>query len=202
MCVAMLDIITRHVERSLHFPFSACRAKGTLQWTPKVDDTKGGIRNGPFAVHENYFCKMNFHFINWPHAAFPFPAYSEMDTPQCTPKVNGTKGHMTLGHSSWTLGSRGCGGQSCRVYRRGRNKIDYSSVAFSILLNLDTFTTDAPCRLKGQRRPGGGPDDRVGPVGRGGGQQQGHHQGHPGQGAVHLGGLRKTLQVGSNEVLP
>ena len=34
---------------------------------------------------------------------FPFPAYCEMDTPQCTPKVNSTKGYMTLGHSNWTI---------------------------------------------------------------------------------------------------
>ena len=109
-----------------------------------MNGTKGvcpwGIQIGPFAVHETYFCKMDFHFINRPDAAFPlscitvkwtphnvpnsewhqgvydpgafkldhlqstkpifakwistlltghmqhfpFPAYSEMDTPQCT----------------------------------------------------------------------------------------------------------------------
>ena len=54
------------------------------------------IQIGPFGVNETYFCKIDFHFINWPHAAFPFPAYSEMDTPQCTTKENNTKGYMTL----------------------------------------------------------------------------------------------------------
>ena len=33
---------------------------------------------------------------------FPCPAYSEMDTPQCTPKVN-NKGCMTMGHSNWNI---------------------------------------------------------------------------------------------------
>ena len=52
--------------------------------------------------------------------------------------------------------------------------------------------------LKGQGRPAG---VRAGAVGRGGGgQQQGHHQGHPGQGAVHLGGLRQAMQVRNDHV--
>ena len=49
--------------------------------------------------------------------------------------------------------------------------------------------------LQGQGRP---PCRRRGPglLGRGGGwQQQGHHPGDPGQGALHLGRLRQTLQV-------
>ena len=29
-----------------HFPFPASREKGTLQWTPKVDDTKGCMTQG------------------------------------------------------------------------------------------------------------------------------------------------------------
>ena len=48
----------------------------TPQWTPKVNDTRGvwpwGIQIGPFGVQETYFCKVNFHFINRPDAAFPF----------------------------------------------------------------------------------------------------------------------------------
>ena len=38
---------------------------------------------------------------------FPFPAYSEMGTPHCTPKVDESKGYMTLGHSNWTICSPG-----------------------------------------------------------------------------------------------
>ena len=34
---------------------------------------------------------------------FPFPACRDRDTPQCTSKVNDTKGSMTLGHSNWTV---------------------------------------------------------------------------------------------------
>ena len=34
---------------------------------------------------------------------FPFSASTEMDTPQCTPNVNDTKGYMTLGNLNWTI---------------------------------------------------------------------------------------------------
>ena len=51
-----------------------------------------------------YFIYRNLSFChNMQH--FPFPAYSEMDTPLYTPKVNKTKGYMTLGHSNWIIWS-------------------------------------------------------------------------------------------------
>ena len=36
-------ILTSHMQ---HFPFPACRGKGTPQWTPKVSDTKGCMTLG------------------------------------------------------------------------------------------------------------------------------------------------------------
>ena len=62
-----------------HFPFPACREKGTPQWTtPKVMIPRGvgpwGVQIGIFRVHETYFCKIDSHFFNTPHAAFPLSA--------------------------------------------------------------------------------------------------------------------------------
>ena len=41
------------------------------------------------------FWKINFHFHNKPHAAFPFPACRERDTLHWNPKVNYIKGYST-----------------------------------------------------------------------------------------------------------
>ena len=91
-----------------HFPFPACREKGTPKYgSHKWLTPKGvwpwGTQIGPFAVHKTYFCKMNFHFINRPHAAFPFSCIQWNGHPTMYPIVSDTKGCMTLGHSNWTI---------------------------------------------------------------------------------------------------
>ena len=140
-----------------HSPFPACTEREALNWTPKVNETKGHmtlghsswtlwspldlfldgefplhwqatwsmslfqhaekkwmkrrgiwpwfIQVGPFRVHKIYFWIVNFHFIIKPHAAFPFSCMQRKGSLNWTPKVNETKGHMTLGHSSWTIWS-------------------------------------------------------------------------------------------------
>ena len=42
---------------------------------------------------------MNFHFLMHLMQHIPFPACKEIGTPEWTPKGNGTKGYMNLGHS-------------------------------------------------------------------------------------------------------
>ena len=76
---------------------------GPQKWMTPRGVWPWGIQIRPFAVHEAYFWKLIFHFINSHMQDFPFPACREKGTPQWTPKVNDTKGCMTLGHSNWTI---------------------------------------------------------------------------------------------------
>ena len=86
------------------FPISLflhAEKRDTLYWTPKVNGTKWcswGIQIGPFRVHKTYLSYMNFHFINRPHAAFSFSCMQRNGYPTLDPKVNETKGCITLGH--------------------------------------------------------------------------------------------------------
>ena len=69
-------------------------ARGVRPW---------GIQIGPFAVHKTYFCKMNFHFINKPHAAFPFSSMQRKRHPTVDPESEGhpgvhDPGAFKLGH--------------------------------------------------------------------------------------------------------
>ena len=62
-----------------------------------------GIQIGFFAVQETHFCIMDFHFINRPHAAFPFSCIQR-------------KGHPSVDHKSdWHQG----------VYDPGAFKLDH-----------------------------------------------------------------------------
>ena len=62
-----------------------------------------GIQVGLFAVHQTYFCKINFNFINRSHAAFPFSCMQRNGRPTMYPKSEWHQGCMTPGHSSWTI---------------------------------------------------------------------------------------------------
>ena len=73
----------------------ACRQKLLPQSNAK--------RMTPVAFKLDHLQITNFTLLTGQIQHFPFPAYSEMDTPQCTPKVNSTKGWMTLGHSNWII---------------------------------------------------------------------------------------------------
>ena len=92
------------------FPFSCTQWKGSPQLTSKVNETKGCMTMG----HSNWticspwtqFLQYEFHFINRPHAAFPFSCIQwngHHSDHTMYPKVNDTKGYMTLGHSNWTI---------------------------------------------------------------------------------------------------
>ena len=70
------------------------------EWQQGVYDT-GEFKTRPFAVHETYFCKMNFHSINNHMQDFHFPACRKKGTPQWTQKVKYTMGCMTLG--TWDI---------------------------------------------------------------------------------------------------
>ena len=45
---------------------------GLRKWIAPRGGWPWGIQIGSFAVHETYFCKMDFHFMNKLHAAFSF----------------------------------------------------------------------------------------------------------------------------------
>ena len=62
-----------------------------------------GIQVGPYAVHETYFCKMNLHFINRPHAAFPISCIQWNGQPTCTQKWMAPRGVWPWGIQIWSL---------------------------------------------------------------------------------------------------
>ena len=64
-----------------------------------------------FAVYETYFCKMNFHFLNKPHAAFPFSCMQRKGHPTVNPKSEWHQGvcnpgafkpHATFPFPAWS----------------------------------------------------------------------------------------------------
>ena len=79
--------------------------RDTPHWTQKWMTLRGvwpwGIQIGPYGVQKTYFCKVNFHFINRPHAAFPFSCIQRKGHPSVETKSDDTKGCRTLGHSIW-----------------------------------------------------------------------------------------------------
>ena len=69
-----------------------CTVKNT-SWTFIVLKAwSWGIRFGPFAVHGTYFCKIDFHFINKPHGAFPFSCIQRIGLLMMGPKSGWHKG--------------------------------------------------------------------------------------------------------------
>ena len=62
-----------------------------------------GHSNWTICSPGNLFLKSKFPLFKKPHAAFPFHACRWKGTPYWTPKVNGKKGCMTLGHSNWAI---------------------------------------------------------------------------------------------------
>ena len=73
-----------------HFPFSVSRKRapynGPQKWMTKRGVWPLAIQIRSFAVHETYFCQMDFHFINKPHAAFPFSCIQRKRAPHSGPK--------------------------------------------------------------------------------------------------------------------
>ena len=100
-------LLTSHLQ---YFPFPASREMGIPLWTARVSGHRGcmnlGHSIGPFGIHETYFCNMDFHFIDQPHAAFPFSCIKANGHLTVDPKVSDTKGCMTLGLSNWTISSQ------------------------------------------------------------------------------------------------
>ena len=75
-------LLTGHMQHSL-FLHAEKRALHTRpqKWMTPRGVWPWGIWIGPFAVNETYFCQLNFHFIDRPHAGFPFLACREKITP-------------------------------------------------------------------------------------------------------------------------
>ena len=96
--------LTGHMQQ---FPFLHAEERDTLQWTQKWTTPRvvwpWGIRIGSFGVYKTYFCKMNFHFFNRPHASVPFSCMQRKGHPTMDPKKDDPKGYMSPGHSNWTI---------------------------------------------------------------------------------------------------
>ena len=80
-------LIATHMQ---HFIFPAYRKKahhgGLQKWMTPRCLLPLGIQIGPFAVHKTYSCKINFHVINKPHAAFAFSCIQRKGHPTLDPK--------------------------------------------------------------------------------------------------------------------
>ena len=89
-------------------PFSCIQWDEDPTMYPKSEWHQGVYYPGAFKLYhfestKPIFAKWISTLLTGQMQQFPFPAYSEMDTQKFTPKVNSTKGCMTLGHSSWTI---------------------------------------------------------------------------------------------------
>ena len=70
--------------------FTACREmwilhSGPWKWMTPRELWPRANQIGPFGVQETYFCKVNFPFVNMPHAAFPFNCMQRNGNPNSGP---------------------------------------------------------------------------------------------------------------------
>ena len=106
-CQTYLHFINTHMQHSL-FLHAEERAphSGYQKWMTSRVDWPWGIQIGPFGVYKTYLWKIDFRFINKPHAAFPFPACRGKAHYCWHQKWKATRGVcMNLGHSSWVIWS-------------------------------------------------------------------------------------------------